>query len=83
MTSRDFCFWLQGYLEITGAGGVGGTMSDQQVACIQRHLGLVFTHEIDPSMKTPEPKTAHETTLDEKHRPQFGGTDAHGNVYRC
>lgn len=46
MTSRDFCYWLQGYLEI----GETKTMSTKQVACVQKHLNLVFKHEIDPSM---------------------------------
>ena len=52
MTSRDFCYWLQGFLEI----GAAGTSSDLRPAltvaqydCIQKHLNLVFKHEIDPS----------------------------------
>lgn len=46
MTSRDFCFWLQGFFELTGEVG----MSKEQTETVQRHLSLVFTHEIDPSM---------------------------------
>lgn len=45
MTSRDFCYWLQGYFEIAGHNGVTETQS----AVIQKHLALVFKHEIDPS----------------------------------
>lgn len=52
MTSRDFCFWLQGYLEISAESPPGGidALSPKQVECIQKHLSLVFKHEIDPSM---------------------------------
>lgn len=45
MTSRDFAYWLQGYFEIHGPG----MLSSPQVEVIQKHLSLVFVHEIDPS----------------------------------
>lgn len=55
MTSRDFCFWLQGYLEIEGAADQGMAtksfgLTTAQTDCVRRHLALVFKHEIDPSM---------------------------------
>lgn len=50
MTSRDFCFWLQGYFEIVDADKQGIPMTDSQVKMIKDHLSLVFIHEIDPSM---------------------------------
>ena len=46
MTSRDFCFWLQGFFELSRTT----TLSENQVSMIERHLALVFQHEIDPSM---------------------------------
>lgn len=55
MTSRDFCYWLQGYLEVSAVGGndpakkVTAPLNPMQVEMIQKHLNLVFTHEIDPS----------------------------------
>lgn len=49
MTSRDFCFWLQGYFEITNPEDI----SIEQTQMIRRHLALVFKHEIDPSMPDP------------------------------
>ena len=50
MTSRDFCYWLQGYLEISGATGLTSpALGPSQVECIQKHLAMVFKHEIDPS----------------------------------
>jgi len=44
MNSIDFCFWLQGFFEITDANSV----TDKQVEIIKNHLNLVFKHEIDP-----------------------------------
>ena len=60
MTSREFCYWLQGYFEIHGNqpmppephGGDG--LNSEQVKMIQRHLSMVFTHEIDPSYPEQE-----------------------------
>lgn len=63
MTSRDFCYWLQGYLEI--AGPTSG-ISEGQTEIIQRHLSLVFKHEIDPSFPPEQQKTLNDT-----HRPPF------------
>lgn len=68
MTSRDFCFWLQGYFEVRGAGTSPGVMDPceldvDQVAVIRRHLALVFLHEIDPSAGSP----AHQEKLNEAH----------------
>lgn len=51
MTSRDFCFWFQGFLEV----GKPQVITAEQVDLIQRHLNLVFVHEIDPSY-TPDQK---------------------------
>lgn len=51
MTSRDFCFWLQGFLEINSAGAASDQeISPAQVEIVRSHLNLVFVHEIDPSM---------------------------------
>ncbi len=51
MTSRDFCFWLQGYFEL--AEPCAG-LSQKQREVIAAHLALVFKHEIDPSMGPPK-----------------------------
>lgn len=47
MTSKDFCYWLQGYFEITTHAKKN--LTAEQVKMIQKHLNLVFKHEIDPS----------------------------------
>lgn len=54
MTSRDFVYWLQGFLEINGEPTV---LSIKQVQIIQNHLNMVFKHEIDPSFGDEKAQT--------------------------
>ncbi len=63
MTSRDFCYWLQGWFEIQQAGGFGARIEEKQSEIIQKHLNLVFKHEIDPSMGNKE----HQQELNKIH----------------
>ncbi len=71
MTSRDFCYWLQGKLEIDGQPLA---LTAEQVGVIQKHLALVFKHEIDPSYGDEK----QQKLLNEIH--QGGG---HPPVFRC
>ena len=66
MTSRDFAFWLQGYLEIENQRQLDQTKIDK----IRSHLNLVFVHEIDPSMGDEE----EQKKLDYFHNPPNGGS---------
>lgn len=54
MTARDFCFWIQGKLEIDSAKFVEGSCIEpltlSQIECIKHHLALVFIHDIDPKI---------------------------------
>lgn len=61
MTSRDFCYWLQGFFEITGDNAT--MISEEQMGIIKRHLDLVFKHEIDPSMGDEK----HQSELNQIH----------------
>lgn len=45
MTSREFCYWLQGFYEINGVTA----LNNEQSELIQKHLAMVFKHEIDKS----------------------------------
>lgn len=56
MTSRDFAFWLQGFLEIASAGDKDGflELNSNQADKIKAHLSMVFKHEIDPSAGPPK-----------------------------
>lgn len=47
MNSRDFCYWLQGYFEISHTD----ELTKEQFDMIKKHLGYVFTQE-DLSPKT-------------------------------
>ena len=44
MNAVDFCFWLQGYFELN----VVTEINKHQAGVIQKHLTLVFEHQIDP-----------------------------------
>lgn len=60
MTSRDFCYWLQGFLEISGKSRnpEKPSLDKEQVECVGRHLAMVFKHEIDPSFGQQQPDLA-------------------------
>ncbi len=38
MNERDFCYWLQGFVEINGPSG----LTEEQMKIIKDHLSLVF-----------------------------------------
>lgn len=69
MTSRDFCYWLQGFFEVREAGQQvqNVDLTAEQVICVRNHLNMVFKHEIDPS----HGDTAHQAVLSQAH--QGGG----------
>ena len=50
MTSRDFCYWLQGYFEINGnqprPPEFADSLNSEQIKMIRNHLRMVFKHEI-------------------------------------
>jgi hypothetical protein len=86
MTSRDFCYWLQGYFELTG----NNIVSENQVQCIKNHLNLVFKHEIDPSIDLgsvqvkSDLQKIHDGAI---HKPVFDSKAAEDlflkETYRC
>lgn len=47
MTSREFAYWLQGFFELREDKNAPLTV--EQSKTIQKHLAMVFIHEIDPS----------------------------------
>lgn len=55
MTPENFCYWLQGYIEIGAADKNKGSesLSIEQVACIKQHLGYVFTKPIIVKEQAP------------------------------
>lgn len=65
MTSRDFCYWLMGFFELSGKI----SLTEQQVAIVRNHLNLVFVHEIDPSI--PGDPAELQAVHDGKPEPGF------------
>lgn len=50
MTSREFCYWLQGHFEIVAENpSTTSGLTATQVDIVRKHLAMVFLHEIDPS----------------------------------
>lgn len=74
MTSRDFCYWLQGFFEIQDPN----IITQKQKQCIKKHLALVFKHEIDPSMGDDK----HQKELNEIHSTS-NSINNDNEVYRC
>ena len=64
MNSVDFCFWLQGFFELSDVT----ELTTKQVETIKNHLNLVFLHEIDPMRESET--TATKTSLDTVHSNQ-------------
>ena len=62
MKSRDFCYWLQGFFELSSKDG-DKSLTGEQTLCIEKHLALVFKHEIDPEMGDE----SHQKALNEIH----------------
>ena len=81
MTSRDFAFWLQGFMELIKEEDTCPTLNNKQFNCIQKHLSLVFKHEIDPSFGP------NQGPLNEIHHPYHstgGGEGSSGGpLLRC
>lgn len=84
MTSRDFCYWLQGYFEISGASKEPGEfdLDATQVELIQRHLALVFIHEIDPSAG-PAPIQEKLNEIHKGIQSNPSGEFGDGKLFRC
>lgn len=77
MTAREFCYWLQGYFEISRSSGLPDHLNPAQVEIIKNHLAMVFKHEIDPSAGP----SAHQSALNLIH----GQQNNQGNIVidRC
>ena len=73
MTSRDFCYWLQGFLEVSGQP----VITKEQTRIIRNHLNMVFKHEIDPSIDKGDPETA--SALQQLHDNQLPYHMTHAN----
>jgi hypothetical protein len=73
MSSREFCYWLQGYFENANPTTIGEVQTD----LIKRHLNLVFKHEIDPSYGNE----VHQQELNQIHN--ISNNNDMSNKLRC
>jgi hypothetical protein len=73
MTSRDFCFWVQGFAEVSE-----DVPTAKQWQIIKKHLAMVFKYEIDPSI--PDPSGALQNLHD---GVTSGAVPVDGTTYRC
>jgi hypothetical protein len=74
MTAREFCYWLQGYFEISDDDKTT-VLGTAQVRAIRRHLEMVFAHDIDPKAGD----AAEQAKLNNLH----GNDGKSGNTPRC
>ena len=60
MTSKGFCYWLQGYAELSAP-----PPTESQWTTIRKHLDMVFEHELDKEIPDQEGKlqTIHGGTV--------------------
>lgn len=77
MTSRDFCYWLQGWFELNKTIDARKGATPETLEVIEKHLQLVFLHEIDPQAGDAE----HQQVLNAAHltKPQIPGEP----IIRC
>jgi len=70
MKSTEFCYWLQGFFELTETSG---PLTAHQADLIKRHLNLVFIHEIDPSYPDDQQQKLNETHSGNPTKPNLHG----------
>ena len=63
MNTIDFCYWLQGFFEISGAK----ELTEEQTEIVKNHLNLAFKHEIDPLRESET--TTPKVVLNKTHNP--------------
>lgn len=83
MKAQEFCYWLQGYFEISGVHPdtlLPKEMNCLQVKTVQQHLALVFQHEIDPQYGNANTQQILQAIHDGK--PSIG-PNGESITYRC
>lgn len=61
MQARDFCYWLQGALELPA--GTDSGLTAEQLKVVQDHLNMVFVHDLDPKAVEEKLQNAHDGQL--------------------
>lgn len=72
MKATEFCYWLQGYFELDRVSSTPEKyLTGEQVEVIQRHLALVFKHDIDPQAGSSQ------------HQQQLNNIHGGNKLFRC
>jgi hypothetical protein len=79
MKASEFCYWLQGFFELRSASSPVKAIDGHQAAMIERHLSLVFLHDLDPQQVAEKLQETH----DGKKPATIGGTGLNGELMRC
>lgn len=83
MKASEFCYWLQGYIEIGHDQMHQQGLTHDQTEIVKKHLALVFRHELDKEHGSPEHQAELQAIHDKPIPPMFGGVGPNGEVYRC
>jgi hypothetical protein len=87
MRSVDFCYFLQGFFELSEPNK---PLTMEQVQIIKNHLKLVFLYEIDPSYSEDKTVQAIFKNIHDGKNPLEGikidntpPKPSHGNIVKC
>lgn len=75
MKASEFCYWLQGYIEIGHDQMHQTGLNHDQMEVVKRHLALVFKHELDKT----HGDEAEQAALNAIHSSQQSGDE----IFRC
>ena len=87
MKAVEFCYWLQGFFEISDSANAGSIrqIDVKQIEIIKNHLAMVFVHDIDPKQGTPEHQAKLQALHDglEKLANHPPGDPDKDTIWRC
>ena len=66
MKPQEFCYWLQGYFELSNESN----LNRNQIEIIKNHLDLVFYHSIDEPDPTGKLQEIHDGETNDLITPQ-------------
>ncbi len=86
MKASEFCYWLQGYFEISGVDidtMLPKEMNCLQVQVVQKHLSMVFKHELDKTHGTLEEQATLQAMHDKPKVESRSSLPPFHEIWRC